>query len=91
MAAGESVSSKWSSLDRQSELSARVIRGDHDDGGDDEDRQSDVGIGFADEGGIVDDKPRKRNKKGGRNTLSQLSSALTKFVPLMDVLTVNSG
>uniref|UniRef100_A0A0R3RKN5 Rab-GAP TBC domain-containing protein n=1 Tax=Elaeophora elaphi TaxID=1147741 RepID=A0A0R3RKN5_9BILA len=77
-AIGESLSSKRSSLDRRSELSAGIIRDGDVDSVDDEDRDSDDDNGFSNMDSTVDDRMRKRSKKGGRNALSLLSSAFAR-------------
>ncbi|CAG9534958.1 unnamed protein product [Cercopithifilaria johnstoni] len=74
-AIGESLSSKWSSLDRRSELSAGITRDDEVDSIDDEDRNSDDGVNVDT---MVDDKMRKRSKKGGRNAFSLLSNSFAR-------------
>lgn len=80
MVAGESLSSKRSSLDRHSELSAGIIRDGDDDSVNDEDRVSDDGNSSGNLDGMLDDRTRKRSKKVGRNALSLISSTFTRFV-----------
>lgn len=88
MITGESLSSKRSSLDRRSELSTGTVH----DGDvyivDDDDRNSDDGIVFGNAENTVDDGMRKRNKKGGRNAFSLLSSTFARFDLYADRSTV---
>ncbi|EJD74292.1 CBR-TAG-236 protein [Loa loa] len=77
-AIGGSLSSKQRSLDCHNELSAGIIPDGDDDNVDEDDRDSDDGISFDNMDSVVHDRMRKRSKKGGRSTLSLLSSTFTR-------------